>query len=293
MRDAKLREQVRKIWSSEDPSRKLFESLLLDYATEGVFQGPSLDSWELGSDLQTEAAMRLLYYYPKQTAEMISDRLRRLDVKEPSDNGGVDAFIRREVANGVRTAGFVEAVSWCTEPAIREAIRTIFETTSDTSVLLAALPGIPDADQQLIFNRLQSFLDRVPGEERGAFGDVFKLLEALAERLDKNARPAFERVLKDASPLRCYSVAEALHKTKAEWSLGILRRLLDDKRRIQEYTYQVHQKSGRRLAIRVCDAAAEILPRQYPELRFALEGEYEELDKQVNAIRAQLDQRAQ
>ena len=153
--DANLREQVRKIWSSDDPARKLLDSLLLDFATEGVFQGPSLDSWSLGSQLQAQAAVRMLYYYPEETATLVSERLRRLDVRRTAAHGNgsrateeeMGAYIRREVANGVRADDFIKAVSWCRESEVRKTIRVIFTTTTDVDILLAALPAIEDEDR--------------------------------------------------------------------------------------------------------------------------------------------------
>jgi hypothetical protein len=290
--DAELREQVRKIWASDDPAGKLMKSLLLDYATEGVFQGPSLDSWSLGSKLQIEAAMRLLYYYPKETAVLIAERLRKLDVNKTSARGEDslaterELFVRREVANGVRTKEFIKAVSWCREPKVRAAIRAIFTSTDDTDVLLAALPGIEDRDRNLIGDRLQTLLAAVPAREGGAYGDGCKLLVELAARLGKDAAPAFERYLKDASAQRCHSAAEALRWAKGDWCIAILHRLLDDRRPVGDYTYAIYRTDpDRRLPIRVCDAAAQALHTHRPELQFKLEGEYRDLDEQIKVIR--------
>ena len=74
--DAKLCSQVRDIWASDDSNKKLFESLLLDYSTYGIFNGENLDGWSVGSSFQCGAAMRLLFYYP-ETEEMIAERLRQ------------------------------------------------------------------------------------------------------------------------------------------------------------------------------------------------------------------------
>lgn len=295
--DARFREKVRRIWASDDPARKLLNALLLDYAADGVFQGPSLDSWELGSELQIQAAVRLLYYFPKESAALVAERLRTLVAKGTSAHGKgspateeeLDAYVRREVANRVRTDEFIEAVSWCREPQIREAIRDIFTKTDDIDVLLAALPGIEDADHILIMERFRTFLDPVPRDEGGAFGDGFNLLVELAERLGKDAAPAFESYLRDASEQHCYSAAKALRGAKGDWSLTILSRLLDDTRPIEGYTFAGRQ-NGRdvRLPIRVCDAAAEALTFQRPELRFTMEGEYKELDEQIKTIREKI-----
>ena len=294
--DEKLREQVRKIWASEDPARNLLSSLLQDYASEGVYQGPSLDSWRLGSELKTQAAMRLLYYYPTESAALIAEKLRKLDVTKTSARGHgsratdqeLDAYIRREVANGVRTDEFIEAVAWCREPKVREALQAIFGKTDDIDNLLAALPSIED--RTMIDARLRAFLKALPAGEDGAYGDGFNLLAALSERLGKDAGPAFDEYLKDASPQRGHSAAEVLEQAKGEWCVPILVRLLSDKRPTEGYTYAVNSNgtNGRRAPIRVCDAAARALQSHHPELKFTLEAEPSEVDEKINVIREKL-----
>jgi hypothetical protein len=292
--DGKLREQLRKIWTSDDPPHKLMNSLLLDYATEGVFEGSTLGSWYFGSKLQIEAAMRLLYYYPKETAALIAGRLRKLDVKKvralgvgsPATRSENDAWTRREVANAVSTHEFVKAVSWCREPEVHEAIRAIFTRTGDIDILLAALPGIEDRDRTLIAARLGTFLDAVPAQEEGVRGNGYNLLVALAEHFGKDAAPAFARYLKDANAQRCHSAAEALRTAKGNWCVPILSGLLADKRPVGGYWYAVSSSDqDKRLPIRVCDVAAEALHTHRPEFEFTLEGEYRDLDAQIKVIR--------
>src|SRR5205807_1865863 len=55
-----MRERLRALWSSKDAGKKLLDSLRIDYATEGIYNGDSLDGWENGSDKQIAAAVRLL-----------------------------------------------------------------------------------------------------------------------------------------------------------------------------------------------------------------------------------------
>ena len=85
---------------------------------------------------------------------------------------------------------------------VRNATRDIFTKTTDIDILLAALPGIEDMDRLLIRDRLQAFLDAVPAEEGGAYGDGYNLLESLADRLGGDADPAFDRYLKGATAER-------------------------------------------------------------------------------------------
>jgi hypothetical protein len=145
---------------------------------------------------------------------MIADRLRRLDIRKTSARGHgslateseLDAFIKREVANGVGTDDFIEAVSWCKTPQVATAIQEIFTKTDDIDNLLAALPGIED--KPLIKARLDKFLEALPAGE-GEYGDGYNLLVALATRLGKDSFPSFKKYLSVASAQRVQSAQVA------------------------------------------------------------------------------------
>jgi HEAT repeat protein len=125
-----LRDNVRVLWSGNDPVQKLFDSLLRDYATEGVFNGKTLDGWDEGSEWQASAALRMLYYFPKETAPLIARRLRSFDVKSAEES----ERMKREVKNGVDVPDFIDAVSWCADPAIKEALADIAKKTNDRAI---------------------------------------------------------------------------------------------------------------------------------------------------------------
>jgi hypothetical protein len=157
--DAALCKQVRDIWSSKNPAKRLFDSLLLDYATEGKWKaGESLDEWYVGGNLQVAATMRLLYYFPKETVPMIARRLQQLRVERTGPGARrqgtaneLDAWVRREVANGARTDELVKAVAWCKEPAIRDALRSIVQRTDDNDVLTAVSLGMGQSYETLLY----------------------------------------------------------------------------------------------------------------------------------------------
>lgn len=140
--DPKLARAVREIWSGDDARKTLLESLLVDYSAQGIFNGRSLDGWDVGSRLQVNAATRLLYYFPRETGKLIADRLGALDVtrtgppsSQPASPSELDAFMKREIKNGVRTAEFVKAVAWCREPPIVAALKSIRERATDADIL--------------------------------------------------------------------------------------------------------------------------------------------------------------
>src|SRR5437667_3405330 len=92
------RDVLRAAWGGKAPGEVLLDSLLTDYATEGIFNGSSLDGWDEGSDYQAAAAVRLLYYSPDEAVPLIAARLKGLDVMaRPKGDGSM----LRDIKNGV------------------------------------------------------------------------------------------------------------------------------------------------------------------------------------------------
>jgi len=127
-----VRKRVREIWSSKDPARRLLDSLLIDYATEANADGKS-PGWYDESDLQIAAAMRLLYYFPKESGPLIATRLRSFDLSDKVEG--------RDVKNGVRTVDFIRAVAWSRAPGIQEALAAIAKRTDDETIREALAPA--------------------------------------------------------------------------------------------------------------------------------------------------------
>lgn len=294
----RIREQMCALWSGQpDPARTLFDSLLLDYATEGVFHGRSLDSWYPGSEYTRRAAMRLLYYFPAESDALIAQRVAQMDVRsrEPQDERTPtteesDQWMFREVANGTCTAKFIRAISWSDAPLTRAAVRKVFAKTDDTDILLAALPA--EEDKTLIQSRLESFLNALPTGSDTHYGYGYRLLAALGNRVGKDSLPDFDRYLENASPDRCFSVANALKEIEADWTLPLFRRLLTDSRPIPGWNYGItREPGGERAPIRVCDQAALSLHARYPEFKFEQLGTHADLDNQIREILPALDAR--
>lgn len=140
--DSAIADAVRRLWWSDNSAQHLLDSLLLDYASEGVFDGQGLDNWDLGSRLQCDAALRLLYYFPRETAPLIAARLKQLEVQgfgqaqnERHTPEDARKAMLRETRNGVRTVAFVKAVAWSGEPEIRAALAEIFRITTDADLI--------------------------------------------------------------------------------------------------------------------------------------------------------------
>jgi hypothetical protein len=277
--DPRLRAAVRAAWASKDPVRKLFDSLLADYATEGIFNGTSLDGWSFGSEFQCGAALRLLYYFPKESAPLVAGRLDKLGV-------GRGEYIPRAVANRVRSEQFVNAVAWCREPAVRASVAGVFKRADDFSSLMAALPGVEDTT--LIRGRLEPLVDQLPPAD-DAVGSL--LLRALAERTPDTAEAVFRKYLRTPHLERHRAACWALSGVTVPWDAAILGPLLDDKRETDD-TYAANPGgSGPKLRIRICDEAATTLADNYTDLKFTLAGEHADLDRQIAVMRQQLNRK--
>lgn len=281
--DPKLCAEVRAVWKSKNPRAKLFASLLADYATEGIFNGESLDGWSQGSDSQCEAALRLLFYFEKESAALVADRLDKLDVKK---DGELDAYMRRCVANGVRPKEFLKAVRWSKAPVVRASLVKVFERAENCDELLAATHGIDD--EALIRKRLEPLVAALPADGEGPYGNGYELLLALGRRTPKTARAVYERYLRKGSADRCYTVCLVLRETEPGWDVSLLGPMLTDKRTWGEDYAVKPGKDEPRRPIRVCDEAAVTLSQNHPELKFAQVGEHADLDKQIETIRVQL-----
>ncbi len=132
-----LRDRVREIWKSGDPAKRLLDSLLFDFAMEDAFFNGNYINWRNFSNYQIEAAVRLLYYFPKEAAPLIAARLQALDVNAADG----DDWRKREVRNGVHPVDLIKAVSWCKEPHIQEALAGIKKRTDDKLIKQALSPS--------------------------------------------------------------------------------------------------------------------------------------------------------
>jgi hypothetical protein len=297
--DAKLCQQVRDIWSSQDASQRLLDSLLLDYATEGVSNGKSLDGWSIGSGLQVAAAMRLLFYFPDESVELIANRLDKLEVAANGPGRGsmhspeeLEGYRKQCVANGVSTVDFVEAVAWCSEPRIKAAMLRVFKRATDPDVVVATLRTMGSDNPGLVRERLDRMIDALPSEEGGPFGDGYNFLVALGEYCGIEAKSTFQKYLEPGTVQRCRSTCHALRKVRGEWAAEVLAPLLADRRKANGWTYAVIPKQNEpRLPILICDEAAETIAAANKGMTFEMRGTRADLDRQINLIQMSLAER--
>jgi hypothetical protein len=260
--DQALAAQVRAVWTSENPAQHLFDSLLLDYAigeqkSDATFQG--------------DAAMRLVYYFPRETAQMFADRLRQLGAHAPPE--------------------LTKAISWCQEPVLRAALLDIFRRTTAPPLLVSLLPAIVPEHTQQALARLDALLHELP-ETEGPYGDGYHVLVSLGRYVGEPAKPVFKRYLHTASTQRCMTMCRVLHEVCRGWDIQLLTPLLADRRLDYSESHPIDPSgNGPHLVSRVCDMAAETISANHPDLLFRMSGRYTALDQQIATMRERISKR--
>ena len=278
--DATLCARVRGIWKSDNPQWKLFDSLCADYATIGIYNGKNLDGWYEGSEFQCAAALRMLFYFPRESAPLLVSRLEKLNVAKDAK---LDDFERRCVANGVRSDYFIDAVAWSSDSAVRAALTGVFNRAEDIDSLMAALPAVDDKES--IRRRLTAQLTALPADDAGPYGDANQLLAALLRRVPEAARAMFDHYLQHPTADRRHTVCATLRGVNVPWDVDLLLSMLSDTRTFGWSYAEVPGQDEPRLPIRVCDEAAVTLSQNHPAVKFTLAGKYADLDRQIAAIR--------
>lgn len=266
--DATIARIIREIWESTDPYQALFDSLMIDLHTRGS-----------GSDtLQCGAAMRLLYYYPEESAEIIAERIRAFDFGNPAD---WDRWQKVYQTNGVRAQDFIEAVRLFDHDAIVDALFEVMQRAEDPQVFVAALnDAVVERDRDLVFARMTEIVSKAPPPRQGPFGGEYYTLIAAAKYVPAESRELW-------SIYRGHNTLETLRATihalnnptePQQWMIDYLAGLLDD----TTDTGWEYGPDYDRQPIRICDEAAKVLANHYlAKTRFDYEETPEFLNQQI------------
>jgi hypothetical protein len=287
VRTPEITAALRAMWGSDDPARRLLDSLLHDYCTRGGVTdrgGPY--------DHQYPAALRLSYYFPEETRDFLVARLDGLDVDPvPWQSPGFEKAWREEdAANGCSAVELINALANSRDPAVLKAIRRAVERSTGIRFLVAALrPAFGKAEPAFLAERIAAFLESWPRFEMSPYGDEFNVLRGAAPCVPGRAAELFELWL-DHETVECRTIAlRALRglEPRPELAVAVLGPLLSHR----SDTGETYAEGNDRRPLRVCDAAAFVIAQHVAGVDFALEGDRENLDRQIAALREQLTAR--
>ncbi len=285
---------LRNEWLNKDPVQHLYDLLINDYQSVPSFNGKNLDDWN--TSRITEAARRLLYYYPKESSWRIAKKLDALDVNR--SGRGIDDFIKREVRNKVRSNELIRAVSWSNDPLVRAALRSIFKRTNDSQIFIEVMDKCEQEGPEAINARIEELLKGLPDSEYGPMLDGYALLTVAIKLKGYKARPLLQDYLRVCTMQRFWTACLVVRDTKSSWAKDILLSMLSEKTEGRlPYAAMRYSKDRDSLALesiyRVCDLAALVLSQIDNEIRFELIGSRDNLDRQIDIIITQFSKRIQ
>ncbi len=241
--DPEVADVVRAIWTADNPAQKLIDSLLLDLHTKDA------------DDLQCGAAMRLLFYFPTESADMIAKRITAFDLGRP---GAGNDWSRIHEKNGVQVGEFLKAVRACPLPAITDALLQVVKLTNDPDTFHAAITdAVVKRAPELVFDRMKQIVAVAPPADQGPFGGEYHTLVAAARHFPDKSKELFDIYRGHRTLPTLRSAIHALGEPGAprNWMIGSLSALLDDKTDTGwEYGPDYDPQP-----IRICDEAAKIL----------------------------------
>lgn len=259
--DPQLCDWVRGTWGSLEPRKMLRDSFRAD-----------------GAD------MHMLFYFPDEGAPLVTKKLDMLKYSSGKDAVGSTPD------KGPDPDDYVQAVGWCRDAGVRDALVRVFKRASTSKSLLASLPAVED--QELICSRLEPLIVGLPKVDSWPNGEGFDLLTAIGKRVPDRAQTVLENYLQDSdvSTQRCHTACLVVANLKPKWDYQVLGRFLTDQRELH-WTYpEVPGDDKVKHQYRVCDFVAIALSDNHPELKFAVAGKHADLDKQIAVIQARLGQ---
>jgi len=114
--------------------------------------------------------MRLAFYFPDEASQLIAGRLKELDVT-------TEDKVQRFTTNGVDAAKFVHAVSWSADSRITDEVLKIFEKKPDEDITLACLRGVGKQHDEVVYDRLVTFLKTQKCVEHFEIGKTQEFVE--------------------------------------------------------------------------------------------------------------------
>lgn len=272
-----LIQPILETWQSADSGQKLLDALLEDFYTVPH----SRSAWDKNywvRMMPPKAAMRMLYYYPEETAALIAKRFDELDVKSSNHT-------EREFANRLSTREFLELSAWCRHPKIVAVMESVTRRTTIPIFLIAASDSSAFAEQ-----RIRDFIEKLPLIEESAQANGYHLLVAYGVRFPDSSKAIFENYLNGAGIQRKRTMCLVLKEVRSELIPQLLLPMLSDRHEFKGWLHPYDSESPEiiRYPIRLCDLAAMVIAESFPEVEFTLRGNYRELNLQIYRIKEQM-----
>ncbi len=271
---------LRRMWSSDDPARLLFESLVSDAFTDG------------DREVDRQGALaRLVYYFPE---EFIPYVVQCLDAPMVSAASRV-ASQRPDLS----LAEWCKSVAWSSDPRLLAALGRVVERMDDPLVLIACFTRSTAPIHAELFTRVYAKMleaapvergRQVPGMANSTWDPRSFGLRSFVALLPGRAEALLRVWLAHGTTAVKLDVIEALSGVPAPlvWAPALLRPFLSDET-VMIRTYGPDY-DARPLQVR--DVAAAALADHLPGATFEFEGDRDDLNRGIARLLSRLDGKA-
>jgi len=279
IREPRLGAAVRKMWSSGDARRELYSRLMRDFHTRGRGSGR----------IQAGAAMRLLYYFPKETARLVAERLRKLDVKTPPRKSGGEVIARFK-RNGVPESTLIEAVAWCREPRVVQELRNIAAVSNDSDIVASASPAMVGDGEAWFLAKLRRIFEEESRKYPYANSTSCDLLKAIAAIYPEKIETVCREYVAAGEQTIAVNLLMFCRMGRADLAPSVLAPLLDDTNEsgYREVARGESTNITLRLPVRICDRAHFVISRSLGDGEARISGTIEEMDARIAELKRRL-----
>jgi hypothetical protein len=167
-------------------------------------------------------------------------------------------------------AACIEAICSSKDPAVRDKLAAVIQTTSNEAYFWAALPAMDRSRDELVWKSAVAMLDKLPPDaDRG-----LELLKMIGQRFPDRAQAVYLKFMAPGTVQRAEVLCNVLSNGNP-MAIEVLAPLLDDKRPLTGYP----------LPMRVCDRAAEAMSEAEKAISFDSRYGEASRDKQIEAIK--------
>ncbi|HYF47844.1 MAG TPA: hypothetical protein VEJ63_00445, partial [Planctomycetota bacterium] len=264
----KLAAAVRDMWTAPDAHEELFRRLLDDFYTSDERR------------FAPGAAMRLLYYFPKEAAPIIIERLTKYEAKMGKNDN-------------YELVDLLEAIAWCEDEKIIQKIRAIAKASDDDSVIAAATPAMRGGGDARYFEKLNTMLLKANSGKQYPTTTVQDLLAAISEVFPDKLEGSLQAYLDSNDHESALNAVRFLSEKRTDLAPRLLVQMLNDKRP----GLGSYRKDGKDeppddndevIEMRLCDDAWWLINVAQGNKTIRCEGGHGEMDKRIEEFKKTL-----
>lgn len=261
------------MWNKIDCREELFRHLLIDFYTHGE-----------NNYFQDGAAIRLLYYFPNESASIILERLDSFSSKMNDEN---KEQLNR---NNIEIASFIKSIAWSKISKIRKAIQRIVANSTEVDVVLNGIPALENLKAEPFFQKLNIMLLKSNGNFEYPSQTPQDLLNSIFTIFPKRISEVLNVYISNCGREGLINSIYFMYTSEIDLAPKILKNYLNDfNTGIGSYTMEIrsnyeHINESDYLPMRIKDNAYVLICRALGDKDAVCFGSPKKMDELINVL---------